>query len=242
MPTVQFYINEIRSALGAVVDDTILSDYEIAQMIGYALDKMRDQTQTKAIARGDASSVVGMTTLTVGDVAFDPTYEYYYTTMPGPVYSLPGGSGIDFMAYYRIGLPPNCPPQVARARFYPTTWNELMLLQSDPMMRPSPENPRYIDEDQRIWLFGISPQITKVQMGLRLAFNSLGIKPGDPLTLQPEALFDLRRLVLSMGNWVLLQPNERLLNDGRFKNLGEQTPPPRDPASINDPLITASST
>lgn len=233
------FIDEIKLALGETIDDAMLDDGAIAYHTGLGINKLRKRFANRMVRGNDARGLMDfVSTFAPITLETDATLGYRYFTMPGEIYDLPNGRGIDYISYYKNDLPWNCPPQVARAQFDATTWREFRMLYADPIEAPSPERPRYIQDPSRCYVFGVQPQVLTVQVGLVLAFDPLSIVDLDEtIPLPPEAMYDLRRLVLGAGNWILLQPNERLSNDGRDFPVGQQKPQTQVPISVNDPII-----
>lgn len=238
MNTIRDLLEDVKATLGLNIDDAEWAEGAILYNIGLAYDKIKGQDLRRHLSTGARPGEMSDVSTFKVPVLTDPVYERQYFEMPGPLFDLPDNGGIAYMAYYRIGLPPNCPPEVARTRFYPTTWDELSLLYGDPLQAPNEDRPRYIRAPERTWLFGLSQLIEEVEVGLYLGFPDLdSINPNTELNLPAHRVFDLRRMVLAQGNWLMLQPQERLLNDGRANDVG-QRPQPTPPAmSVNDPLM-----
>ena len=237
--TIRDFRDELKMALGEGIDDAVWSDLAIEYNIRIAANKLKKQALQKMYAKNDMKGAVDYVTSAPYALALDATLEYRYATKPSGVFDLPQGSGINYISYYRPGLAANCPPQVAKAQFYSTTWRELPMLYADPLQAPSEKRPRYIVENDRVFIFGVNPLITQVQMGLYLAMDPNSIDDTEEITLSPETLFDLRRMMLTVANWTILSPTERLLNDGRDRAAGEVRPsPPPQVLSVNDPILT----
>lgn len=234
--TVRDFTGEIMVALGEVHDDSILNEGIIAYYTALAVNKLMGQMAGKAIKRGDYKGMTDVVSTFVLPVQLDATTDRRYVAAPQAL-SLPNARGVNFIAYYRTGLPENCPPQVARVQFDATSWRELPLLYADPISTPSAQRPYFIESPDRINLFGMQPQVQTVELGLVAAFDTSD--PTAEIILPPEMIFDLRRMVLMAANWALLSPNERLGNDGREFPVGAQKPQQQAPISVNDPLITA---
>lgn len=236
--TIADFRDELKVALGEVIDDAIWSDLAIEYNIRLAANKLKKQTISKMYAQNDMRGLMDMVTTVILDLSTDTTLKYRETDLPSEVFDLPNGGGINYAAYYRPDLPANCPPQVAKAQFWPTTWRELPLIQEDPLQRPCETRPRYIPEQGRVFFFGMNPLVKKVQMGLVLALDADSENPDDVIQLPAERMFDLRRIMLQTGNWVLLQPGERFTNEGADFKPGQPKPPPPPAVSVNDPVLT----
>jgi len=244
--TVKQFIAEIQVALGENVDDAILNEPWLLTLTGYAVNLVLEQEITRTLRRGDQIQAVrNVMRFENVPVIDDAVNNRRYVELPDKVYDLPGGRGIDFVAYYRANQQPGCSPLVARVQFDATTWRELALLYAskDPIRMPSPERPRYIPSDgNRLYLFGMDMMQKRVELGLIIAFDPMnGVDLNGELPISPESIFNVRRLVLSMANWILMQPQERLLNDGRDTDLGAPKPQAPPIMSVNDPILTAQS-
>lgn len=239
--TLRWFIGELRVALGETIDDSLLSDRALVYYVSLCLNKVKEQEIARALRRNDSTQLQSYVhTFQNIPVLEDAVRDRRYVTLPTNVYGVRNGRGVDFVAYYRIGLGANCPPEVARVQFDATTWRELLdLYQSkDPIRMPSAVRPRYIQEDGRLYLFGMEPQVKSLELGLLSSFDpATGLGMDEEVPVSPETLFDIRRMVLSLGSWVLLQPNERLLNDGRDWAVGERKPPAGPAISVNDPIM-----
>lgn len=242
MTTVRDLLSDIKATLGLGIDDAEWSDGSIVYNIGMAVDLLKHQELARQMRANDQErNMTHVSTFTV-PLLTDPAYERRYFAMPGPVYNLPNNGGIEYIAYFRLGLPPNCPPQVARVQYSPTSWRELPMLYADPIQAPSPERPRYIRTPTVTWLFGQDTQIATIEVGLYLSFSPITTIDIDAdLDISPDMLFNVRRMVLQQGNWLMLQPHERLLNDGRANNVGQPPRPTPPIMSVNDPATTTPS-
>lgn len=236
--TIADFRDELKLALGETIDDAIWSDLAIEYNTRLAVNKLMKQVLSKKHAANDMRSIVDMVSTVVLDLQFDATLEYRYIDLPGETFNLPNGLGINYASYYRLGLPANCPPQVAKAQFWITTWRELPLLSDDPLQAPSAQRPRFIPTEDQVYFFGINPLITQVQMGLVMAMDPVGLDDTEEIRLPAESMFDLRRMMLQTGNWVLMQPAERYTNEGTDFLPGQPKPPPPPAISVNDPVLT----
>ena len=236
--TIGDFRDELKLALGETIDDAIWSDLAIEYNIRLAANKLKKQTLSKDHAKNDQRGIIDMVSTVVLDLQFDATLEYRFVDLPGETFNLPNGLGINYASYYLLGMPANCPPRVAKAQFWITTWRELPLLYADPLQAPSAERPRFIPTDDQVYFFGINPLVTKVQMGLILAMDPNSTDETDEIRLPASMMFDLRRIMLQTANWTLMQPGERYANDGLDMKPGQPKPPPPPAISVNDPVLT----
>lgn len=237
--TIRDLLEDVKATLGLGIDDAEWDDGSIIYNIGVAYDKIKGQDLKRGSRSGESASDMTDVSTFLVPLLTDTTYNRRYFQMPGPAFDVPVNGGIEYLAYYRPDIPPNCPPEVARVQYQATTWRELALLYADPLQKPSPERPRFIRAPNQTWVFGQSPQVTQVELGLYLSFSPLdSIDLDAQLNLPVHRVFDLRRMVLAQGNWLMLQPQERLLNDGRANNIGEPVRPSPPQISVKDPILT----
>ena len=237
--TIRDLMSDIKATLGLGIDDAEWSDGPLLYNIGLAIDKLQQQHIARQMSRGQYNTLTNEVSTFTVPVQTDTTYNRRYFTLPGPIYDLPFNGGIDYIAYFRNDIDINCTPQVALVQYEPMSWREFALLKEDPLQAPSPQYPRYIrSSDNNVYLFGQDPMITSVEVGLYLSFPELPtVNIDDKIPLPPALVFDLRRILLQMGNWLMLQPHERLLNDGRANNVGERVQPAPPLMSINNPTL-----
>jgi len=236
MPTIRDFMSDIKATLGLGIDDAEWSDGALAYNVGLNIDLLKKQYLDRRMSRGDDRSVSQEISTFLLPIADETETGRRYFTMPAPVFELAHGGGIAFISYVRTDLPVNCAPQVARVQYSPTTWQELMLIEADPIQRPSKPRPRYIrGSRQRTYLFGQDADIQTLEVGLYLTFPPLTeVDIDQDIPLPAHLIEPLRRMTLQQGNWLMLQPQERLLNDGRANNVGERVPQAPRLISVND--------
>lgn len=87
---------------------------------------------------------------------------------------------------------------------------------------------------ERVYLFGVSEQITHLLVGLYASVSYTDIDPDDQINLPPEAFHTLKRILLDDEAWILQILQQRRHNDGRDLEPGEQVRT-RPKVGLNDP-------
>jgi hypothetical protein len=82
----------------------------------------------------------------------------------------------------------------------------------------------------------MDPQVTKLLLGLYVASDYLTVNLDDELRVPPARVFDLKRLAMQMSFWSMTIPQERLRNEGRDMEPGQQVNAPPI-ISVNDPAM-----
>jgi len=238
--------DEIAKALGYVHDDSLFSQDALLADIVHAANKLSAQDlNTELTPRADGRGAQDKLTHKIVNVVYNPTpddteWAYHWLVLPDNVQDLTNGGGISLVRYHRPSLPVNCAPSIARATFTQTTTASLSAIYDSKWQRPKASRPyfaRAYDSGQdRIYLFGLDPSITKVIVGMYVATNFLTVDPDEEIRLGPHRIFDLKRMVLMMNMWPLQLPQERLKNDGR--DFEPDTPIQTSPIiSVNDPAV-----
>lgn len=171
----------------------------------------------------------------------DAEWSHLYFDIPSQVYNIPHDSGV-MVRYHRPSLPVNCKPSVAGAVFTPATLEQLSGIYGHRRLKPREDRPYYVrtrsgDKD-RVRLYGVSPLITKLLVGLMAAPRYEAVSYSDSMQANPHQLADLKRLVLTMSVWPLGIPQERLRNDGRDME-PNQVVNTRPLVSINDQILNS---
>jgi hypothetical protein len=249
MPTYNEIISDIAVALGFTHDDSLLGRNALGAIVINAENKLSGQDLANDL--GPASNGVAaqdrLTTFPAVPVIYtentnDVEWAHHYVILPAAVHDIANGAGIGFVRYHRPSIPINCPPSVARATFTQTSLGSLSALYDHPMQRPSPSQPyfcRALDNGQeRIYIFGMDPQVSKLLLGLYVANSYLTVDFNSEIRLPPARIFDLKRLAMQMSFWSMTIPQERLKNDGRDMEPGQQVNAPPI-ISVNDPAMVS---
>jgi hypothetical protein len=240
-------ISDIAVALGFTHDDSLLGREALAAIIVNAENKLAGQDLASDL--GPASNGVvaqdKLTTFPAVPVVYtqntnDVEWAHHYLVLPAAVHDIAHGAGIGFVRYHRPSIPVNCPPSVARATFTQTSLGALSAIYQHPVQRPSASQPYFCrafdNNEDRIYIFGMDPQVTKLLLGLYVASDYLSVDLNGELRTPPARIFDLKRLAMQMSFWSMTIPQERLKADGRDM---EPNQPINAPPiiSVNDPAM-----
>jgi hypothetical protein len=251
MPSYNELISDIAVALGFTHDDSLLGREALAAIVVAAENKLAGQDLANDL--GPASNGVvaqdKLTTFPAVPVVYtqntnDVEWAHHYLVLPAAVHDIARGAGIGFVRYHRPSLPINCTPSVARAVFTQTSLGALSAIYEHPVQKPSHAQPYFCrafdNNEDRIYIFGMDPQVTKLLLGLYVAADYLTVDLDSELRTPPARVFDLKRLAMQMSFWSMTIPQERLRNEGRDLEPGQQVNAPpiisvNDPAMISNP-------
>lgn len=247
--TYKTFIDDIAVALGLVHDDAVWSVDNLLLNTIY----VENLLVTQSIAKDTGLSGDGISGTHKRRIVCVPVtqvkrssecdWEHAYFDLPSEVYDLPSDGGITMMRYAK-GC--GCEPSLMGAEFSPTTLERLSALSRTSYMVPKQTQPyyaRYTSEagKDRVGIFGISPLITKLLVGLYYAPKFETMSLDEEMRIDPHRLHDLKRLVLNMSVWPLGMPQERLKQDGRDLE-PQQVVNMRPLVSVNDPILNSNIT
>ncbi len=236
--TIKQIADDVAVALGFTHDDRLLNRTALMYNVKIAVDKIRDQIITKSYS-ADIRQVSDMLETFVVDVTnntADPAgipWDCMYFDLPVDLYSLPYDGGLAWVRYHRTGLPPHCPPQLARTQFNYYSLGEMSNVYESEYERPNETRPGVARDRFRVYVFGVNPLVTKLHVGLFATLPNLeDMNPDEQVDIPAEYLLAVKKLVLDSSRFALQVP-ERLKNDGRDL---EQPVRTERPVSLNDPL------
>lgn len=246
MPSYGTFIDDVLASLGFVHDDRLWYRDSVLQNTIAAQAKLVGQTLSQDLGpAADGTAAQHKLTTPVVPVAYnqnptDTDWAYLYFDLPSSVYDIPFDGGLAWVRYHRLSLPVNCKPSVAGAVFNRTTLGALHTIYGSTYQRPSEEQPYFArarsGDADRVYLFGVSPLITKVMVGIYASPSFLTVSFSDPMMVDDDKLYTLKRMVMEMAIWPLGIPQERLKNDGRdFEP--NQVVNTRPIISVNDPAV-----
>lgn len=245
MATLFSIADEVAVSLGFTHDDARQNRTTLSYYVKIAVDKLNDRRLTKDYSGDQRSSASNIETFVVDVVhqvaPFTPSGdagaadECLFFEPPANLLNLPFDGGLVWVRYHRPTLPLNCPPSIAGANFGITTLGSLSTLYGQAYQRPNESRPLVARDRYRCYVYGCSPLIKKLRIGLLCALPDMrDIDPNAPLQIPDEYLMDVRKLVLDSAKFSLLVP-ERLRNDGRGLEPGEQVRTEKQ-VSVNDPI------
>lgn len=252
MITLEQLTSYCQIALGQLIDDS----EETRQMLLFNVKGWVDRLLAQHIAKNDRlgpemrRSGAFLSTYLLPVAADDslPNDRMYFD-LPVGIYDLDLDGGIHYVSYSR-NLPPNCPPEYARLHFSRTEAGEVQGLYMMKWEAPNPARPYFYRSANRIttpnhlgrvYLPGVDPAITEVEVGLFTTTDPLAtIDALAPFEFPDELVPILVRAVVDQGRMSMAVPQERLRNDGRANDLGA---PPlgaqvQRNVSVNDPLFS----
>lgn len=244
--TYQEFIDDVLVALGATHDDALWYRDGLLQNVIYCENKLVTQSLNNDLGpASDGRSASHQLEVVVVPVTYQqqPTsvqWAHLYFDLPSEVYDLPHDKGVSFVRYWRPSLPVSCPPSVAGATFTGTTIASLSAIYGHRHMSPNESRPYFArakaGSADRVYLFGVSPLVTSVMVGLYSAPNFAEMALSDQMRIEPHKMYALRNMVMGMAVWPLGMPQERLKNDGRdFEP--QQVLNMRQPISLNNPAV-----
>lgn len=237
---------DILNTEGFVMDDSFRTKMAVLRNIQLAADRLKRQRLEKELRMsGSRGTTDMMTTFTAVAVNYESSLnDRGYFTLPSEVYDIKQNGGIDYLCYNRES---NCGDNLVGKHFTQTTPSEVDILTGAAFQKPRPAMPyyyrgRYNDGTNtftdRVWLIGISPQITSVEVGLYLTVgNLLTVDPDTEMDMPADMILLVKYQVLNLERWCFSIPQENLRNEGRSAPAGSPQGSPPQTASVNSPLL-----
>lgn len=209
--------DEVMMSLGLSHDDARINRIAMAYYVLIAVDKLNARRLTKDSSTDIRQASDRLEQFIVDLQLNDPLIPWpcMYFNLPAELYDLPFDGGLAWVRYHRTNLPPHCPPSIAGRPFSHTTLGALSNLYEQAYKRPDPRRPYVARDKYRVYVFGVNDLISKLHIGLFCTLPDMAdMDPDAPLPLPPDAISDVRRMVIDSARLALLIP-ERLANDGR---------------------------
>lgn len=238
MPTLRQVAYDIMNQMGYNHDDAARSEVAVMYNIKVCLDKLKGDSLKRDIKASDQLSMQEDLSVWTVDLLTQDDRGWRYFDLPGSVYSLPKDGGIQAITYYRLDLPPNCPPQVARIQYRPVALSWLTAIWGSRWQYVDETQPVYaratVNGIDRVYVFGQSDDITQLEAELFLAMPRIeSIDPDQQIEFPENRIHTLKRMVIELERWSLMIPQDRLKNDGRdFEP--NQTTRTSSEVSVND--------
>lgn len=246
--TYRALIDDILKSSGEIVDDSFRNRMAVAQNVFAAINRLKYQRIQKDIRMtGDRGTSGFATTYASIPVQYEASLnDRAYFDVPGSVFNLQQNGGVSYICYARDG---GCADNLVGKHFTLATPSEIDILNGSAFQKPRPAMPYYMaaafnDGEQtytnRIWLFGISPQVEAVEAGLYLATGDLTNTDLDSeMNLPDDMVLLVKYQVLNLERWCFYVPQEKLRNEGRDTPVGANQGTPPQMASVNSPLLNA---
>ena len=220
MATRRQFALDIMNQLGYDHDDAARSLVAVMYNVNVCADKLLADSTKRDLSLGDQlSSQEDMSIWTV-DLLTDVNRGMRYFDLPGSVYSLPNGRGIQAIRYYRLGLPDNCPPQIARVEYRQVSLSWLTSIWNARWQYVDASQPVFAraraGSADRVYVLGQDEAITQLEAQLYLAMPALvDLDPDEEMPFPANRMHTLKRMVIELERWALMVPQQRLKNDGR---------------------------
>lgn len=239
-------IDDVLVASGMTHDDRLWHRDNILHNVVYGVSLLGTQSLARDLGMaGDGISgthrrQVVCVPVTHEECPSECEWAHSWFDLPSEVFDLPFDGGVTMVRYAK-GC--GCKPSVAGASFSATTLEALTGLYGTLYQNPREDRPyfaRYTTNDgkDRVAVFGVSPVVTKLLVGLLYAPKFETVDFDDEMPIEPHRLHDLKRIVLNMSIWPLGIPQERQRNDGRDFEPGTVINT-RPLVSVNDPVLNS---
>jgi len=240
MPTLKQVAYDVMNQMGYNHDDASRSLVAVMYNVKVCIDKLKGDDLKRNLKSSDQLAMQEDLSIWTVDLFTQDDRGWRYFDLPGLVYSLQRDGGIAAINYYRLDLPPNCPPQVARVQYRPVALSWLNNIWNSRWQFVSKEQPVYAramhNGIDRVYVFGQDEAIDQLEVELFLAVPRFeDINPDELIEFPENRMHTLKRMVIELERWSLSVPQDRLKNDGRdFEpNQITRTPPL---TSVNDPI------
>lgn len=224
-PTIRFVLYDLLNDLKQTVDDSQLTPFRVYYWMCIVGDKLKRQH----VAKYDSGAYV--TRFDNIPVSVDSTTGRNFFTLPSPIYDFDGDSAIDYIVYSpEIDL---SLPTFASSNFTRTSVAKAARLYYRDSERPSPSNPYFYRQGDRVYLLGVEEiNITKIEAGLKVSFGpaDLLVDIDQPWDFPVHLLSILKMEIMNLGRFVLQVPQD-LENDG--KNFDSKAMPSQKLISVN---------
>jgi hypothetical protein len=224
-PTIRFVLYDLLNDLKQTVDDSQLTPFRIYYWMCIVGDKLKRQH----IQKYDSGAYV--TRFDNIPVEVDPVTGRNYFVLPASIYDSDQDGAIDYVIY-----PPDIDlslPTFASGNFVRTSVVKAQRLYFRDDERPSPANPYFYRQGDRVYLLGVEEiNLTKIEAGLKVSFGpaDLTVDIDQPWDFPVHLLSILKREIMDLGRFVLMVPQD-LENDG--KNFDTKAMPTQKLISVN---------
>lgn len=226
MVSIRVIRDDIKMSGGQMFDDQKVSDAQIEYWIIAHADLLSKKHIENQGVHEQKRSGLFLKTF-VRDIALDDDGDFTdgnplcrkYITLPRSIYDIEMDGGVDYMCYYVSGECDGCPPRFIKTTFSRTTPMLLSIRGKTQYEKPSPKNPYWYREEDRLWLIGIESVplsiLSKVEVGLLTTLpDVINIDIDEPLRFPAELLPVLKRYVIDMLRINMGLPGTKLRNDG----------------------------
>lgn len=175
-----------------------------------------------------------MTTFVVDTQQDTDLNDRMFIQLPGQIYDMDLDAGVDYMAYFIEGDDKH----LTRIQFYRTSPAQARSQSGNSDRKPSPRNPHFYREGNRLYLLGVTSDVEKVEIGLFLTLPDItAVDIDQEIPFPNELLLILQRNVMDIGRWALTMPAVKINNTGSERNQVAGLPDPGKMVSVNDPAL-----
>lgn len=223
--TIRMVVFDLLNDLKQVYDDAQLTPFKVYYWVMIHADRLKKQH----IEKMDSGAYVTKFDVTV---EVDPDTGRNYFELPAAIYDFDQDDGIDYITY-----PPEWDrslPMFVSTGFTRTTPAKAARLYYRETEKPTPANPYFYRQNDRIYLLGTEQiNILSVEVGLKVAMAPAdpNVDIDQPFEFPQDLLPILKRQILDMGRFVLMIPKD-LINDGA--SFDSKAMPTNKIVSVND--------
>lgn len=175
-----------------------------------------------------------MTTFVVDTQGDADLNDRRFISLPAQIYDMDLDAGVDYMAYFVQGEDKH----LTRIQFYRTSPAQARSQSGNPDRKPSPRNPHYYREGNRLYLLGVTSDVEKVEIGLFLTLPDItAVDIDQEIPFPAELMLILQRNVMEIGRWALTLPAAKLNNTASERNQPVLPTDPGKTVSVNDPVL-----
>lgn len=175
-----------------------------------------------------------MTTFVVDTQGDADLNDRRFISLPAQIYDMDLDAGVDYMAYFVQGEDKH----LTRIQFYRTSPAQARSQSGNPDRKPSPRNPHYYREGNRLYLLGVTSDVEKVEIGLFLTLPDItAVDIDQEIPFPAELMLILQRNVMEIGRWALTLPAVKLNNTASERNQPVLPTDPGKTVSVNDAVL-----
>jgi len=208
--TYRYLAHDLLEHFKQLNDDAELGITQIVFWINVIANRLRMQ-HIRKLPTGTHLTVFQNVPITI-----EPNSNRKFFELPRSIYDYKHDLGIDYITYQDIT---DCceGPAYTDLTFGRTTSRESANLYRDPYQEPKSTNPYFLRVGDKIFLLGL--ECIEVPKGLEIGIYAIidtavdGCSLDDEIDLSSELLSVLKYVVLNLGRFALIIPNERI-NEG----------------------------
>lgn len=233
--TLRYVVYDLLGDLKQIYDDADLSPFKVAYWVMTFADRLRKQHIEKRHSGAYLTRFDNVPVLT------DTVNGRHYCVLPAAVYDFDEDKGIDYITYtdewylgFSTTIAPDFIPEFTNVTFTRTSPSESARLYFRADETPSPENPYFYRQGDRLYFLGTESLdgFSSVELGLMTTLDptNVSLDIDQPFEFPSDLLPLLKRQILDLGRFILMIPGD-LKNDGT--GLQSQQMPTQKLISVN---------